>query len=190
MEAAARLRRPPSLALSWRAVEALETTEGIIALAAAAAAVVAVLLAAWALICLRRLRADQRAVLGDGSEQDLVRHAAATADRVDGLEAGIEQASRALLVRIEEIEAALERSVAHTSVVRYDAFNETSGRQSSSVAILDRHGDGLVLSAILQREQARVYAKALRGGRSELQLSPEEREAIGQAQAGRGEGLG
>ena len=63
-------------------------------------------------------------------------------------------------------------------MLRYDAFNETSGRQSSSVALLDEHGNGVVISAILQREQARVYAKPLRGGGSELELSPEELEAI------------
>ena len=59
------------------------------------------------------------------------------------------------------------RRVSKTAVLRYDAFNETSGRQSSTVALLDDLDNGVVITAILQRDQARVYAKPIVGGRSE-----------------------
>jgi hypothetical protein len=62
--------------------------------------------------------------------------------------------------------------------VRYDAYNEMSGRQSTSIALLDAHRDGIVLSSILHRDQARLYAKLVHGGRAELELSPEEAEAV------------
>jgi Protein of unknown function (DUF4446) len=70
-------------------------------------------------------------------------------------------------------------------VIHYDAYNEMSGRQSSSIALLDDHRDGVVLSSILHREQARLYAKPVRSGRSELDLSPEEQAAVDTA-LGRG----
>ena len=73
-----------------------------------------------------------------------------------------------------------------TAVLRYDAFNETSGRQSSTVALLDDHDSGVIVSAILQREQARVYAKPVIDGRSPLELSPEELEAMERARRGTG----
>jgi hypothetical protein len=79
---------------------------------------------------------------------------------------------------MDETERRLDGAVTRAAVIRYDAFNESTGRQSSSVALLDVHGNGVVLSAILQREQARVYAKPVRGGESDLELSPEEREAL------------
>jgi hypothetical protein len=63
-------------------------------------------------------------------------------------------------------------------VVRYDAYGEMSGRQSSSMALLDDNGTGVVLSSILHREQARMYVKGVREGRSEIELSPEEDEAV------------
>ncbi len=72
-------------------------------------------------------------------------------------------------------------------MVRYDAMGEMSGRQSSSVALLDSHRDGVVLSSILHREQARLYAKRIIDGSSELELSPEEQEALSSALRPRGE---
>jgi hypothetical protein len=62
--------------------------------------------------------------------------------------------------------------------VRYDAYNELSGRQSMSIALLDDDQSGIVLSCIHHRDQARVYGKQVRGGRGELELSPEEAEAV------------
>ena len=62
--------------------------------------------------------------------------------------------------------------------MRYDAYNELSGRQSMSIALLDEDRSGIVLSCIHHRDQARVYGKQVRAGRGELELSPEEAEAV------------
>jgi len=53
-----------------------------------------------------------------------------------------------------------------------------SGRQSSSMALLDEKGSGVVLSSILHRDQARLYVKGVRDGSPEVELSPEEDEAV------------
>ena len=68
--------------------------------------------------------------------------------------------------------------------MRYDAYGEMSGHQSSSIALLDAHRSGVVMSSILHRENARVYVKPVVEGRSQLELSPEEREAMETALAG------
>ena len=86
--------------------------------------------------------------------------------------------------RIAAAEQRLDATVSKTAVLRYDAFNETSGRQSSTVALLDDHDNGVIITAILQRDQARVYAKPIVGGRSSLDLSPEELAAMEQARGG------
>ena len=72
--------------------------------------------------------------------------------------------------------------------MRYDAYNELSGRQSMSIALLDDERSGIVLSCIHHRDQARVYGKQVREGRAELELSPEEAEAVRLAITGGGEG--
>ena len=81
-------------------------------------------------------------------------------------------------------ERRIDGSVAHTSLVRYDAYGEMSGRQSSSVALLDSRRSGVVVSAIHHRDQARVYVKHMHEGASEVELSPEELEAVETAMAG------
>jgi hypothetical protein len=76
-------------------------------------------------------------------------------------------------------------SFRHLGIVRYDAFSsgdqQAGGRLSWSVALLDDAGDGVVLTAIHGRSEARSYAKSVSGWRSEQQLSPEEESAVGAA---------
>ena len=81
-------------------------------------------------------------------------------------------------------EQRIDGCVAHTSLVRYDAMGEMSGQQSSTMALLDARRTGVVVSSILHRDQARVYVKQVRDGESELELSPEEHQAIEAAMAG------
>lgn len=168
-------------------LDSLDSTVGIVALAAVAVALLAVVVAVSAMMRLRRLRAEQRLVLGEHGDRDVIEHAADVERRVDELQAGIDSVSRVLFDRLGEAEQRLDGSVSRTAVVRYDAFNESSGHQSSSVAMLDDRGNGVVFSAILQREQARVYVKPVAAGASTLELSPEERQALEQAQAPRPE---
>ena len=69
----------------------------------------------------------------------------------------------------------------HLAVVRYDAFGDMGGHLSWSMALLDDAGDGIVLSSIHGRSEARTYAKNITGWACESQLSPEEDEAIAHA---------
>ena len=161
----------------------LDSTVGIVALAAAGAAVLALLLCLILMIKLRRLRADQKLILGD-RRADLVERAAELARVVEGMEATLHAETRRSAARIAAAEQRLDATVSKTAVLRYDAFNETSGRQSSTVALLDDRDNGVIITAILQRDQARVYAKPIVGGRSGLELSPEEIAAMEQARRG------
>lgn len=74
-------------------------------------------------------------------------------------------------------------SFRHLGIVRYDAFNDTGGRLSWSVALLDDAGDGVVLTAIHGRSEARSYAKGVSGWVSDQQLSPEEESAVSAARS-------
>jgi hypothetical protein len=165
-------------------VDDLGSTEGIVALAAGAIAVLALVLALVLAFKLRRLRADQRAVLG-GSQRDLVSHAAALEEAFIQLRDWVEDSAAGLDRRMGAAEDRLDGCVAHTSLVRYDAYGEMSGRQSSSLALLDARRSGIVVSSIHHRDQARVYVKQIHAGEPELELSPEERQAIETATAPR-----
>jgi hypothetical protein len=81
-------------------------------------------------------------------------------------------------VRPSDDEVGALRNIA---LVRYDAFSDMSGRLSFSLALLDRGGDGVVISAIVGRSDTRVYAKGVAAGRGEHELSPEEQQAVASA---------
>jgi Protein of unknown function (DUF4446) len=155
----------------------LTDTQGIIAIAAAAVAVVALILAVSLMVVVRRLRSAQQQVLGE-EQLDLVAHAAGMQDAFEALRQYVEDVAVRLDGRLSDTEAALRRAIAHRALVRYDAYNELSGRQSVSIALLDDERSGIVLSCIHHRDQARVYAKHMQDGQPELELSPEEAEAV------------
>jgi hypothetical protein len=162
----------------------LTSTAGVVALAAGAVALIALVSVAVLARRVRRLQSAQRTVLGDSSERDLVNHATSIQHGFDQLHKEVQDRFDRLEGRLASIEQRLENSISRSAVIRYDAYGEMSGRQSSSIALLDETGTGVVMSSILHREQARVYAKGVRGGQSDVELSPEENEAIQAAQAG------
>lgn len=162
----------------------LTTTTGIVALAGAVLAVVALGLCVALLVQLRRLRAAQRIVLGGGAARDLVAHAADLGQAFDALRAYVEESALRLDNRLGTAEERLDGAIAYRGVLRYDAYNELSGRQSASIALLDATRSGIVLSSIHHRDQARLYAKQVRDGEAEIALSPEEQEAVRLALAG------
>jgi hypothetical protein len=166
-------------------VDNVTSTAGIVAIASGAVAVVALGTCVGLSIALRRLRAAQRVVLGD-SRADLVTHAAKLQDSFQSLAAYVHDAATRLDKRVTQAEQRLDGAVAYRSLVRYDAYGEMSGRQSTSIALLDANRSGIILSSIHHRDQARLYAKQISEGQPELELSPEENEAIRLALDGSG----
>jgi Protein of unknown function (DUF4446) len=73
------------------------------------------------------------------------------------------------------------RSVQHVGLVRYNPFEDTGGDQSFAIALLDRQGNGVVISSLHGRTATRFYAKSIKGGTSSLNLSAEEVKAVEQA---------
>lgn len=161
----------------------LDSTVGIVAIAAAGVAVISLIAVAMLAARLRRVRRAQKTVIGD-SDRDVVAHAADLERKLADDAGRLESASADLSERIGEVERRLQTVVSRTAVIRYDAYNEMTGRQSSSIALLDESATGILLSSILHREQARFYAKWVVDGTSELDLSPEEEEAIAEAMSG------
>ncbi len=164
----------------------LTSTVGIVAIAAGVVAVLALLLSLFLAIRLRRVRADQKTVLGD-SRADLVSHAATLQDQFEALNEYVQDVAMRLDQRMKTAEQRLDGAIAYRSLVRYDAYGEMSGRQSTSIALLDATRSGIVLSSIHHRDQARLYAKQVKDGHGELELSPEENDAIRLALEGGGE---
>ena len=82
---------------------------------------------------------------------------------------------------VAALRAETRDALRHLAVVRYDAFGDMGGHLSWSVALVDDHGNGVLLTSIHGRSDARTYAKAVADWTSEQQLSPEEDEALAHA---------
>ena len=85
---------------------------------------------------------------------------------------------------VQALRIEAKNALKHLAVVRYDAFGDMGGHLSWSLALLDDKGDGVVLTSIHGRSEARTYAKNIAAGKCDTALSPEETEAIGFARAG------
>jgi hypothetical protein len=85
---------------------------------------------------------------------------------------------------VQALRGEAAEALRHLAVVRYDAFSDMGGRLSWSLALHDESGNGVVLTSIHGRSEARTYAKNIAGWSCDQQLSPEEAEAVGAARSG------
>ena len=81
----------------------------------------------------------------------------------------------------KEIRLRADSCICKTGVVKYDAFDNLTGDLSFSVALLDRESSGVVLSSMHSKEGCYTYAKEIIKGKSYVNLSEEEKEAIAKA---------
>lgn len=127
------------------------------------------------------LRRSQRILsrgMTDSSLQDIL---AQHFVRVDGLEDRIEHLEQGL----DTLQGLQLSAIQRIGLVRYDAFDDMGGELSFALALLNEHGDGIIMSTITGRQENRTYSKQVIKGRAAIQSSAEEDAAIKQAMSGR-----
>jgi hypothetical protein len=155
-----------------------DSVTGWLAVGSAAVAVLAFLVVLAFYLKLRRVRRDQLVLLG-GTKGDLVEFAVSLQGRIDDLHRAVDEVA----VGLSQLDQRIDGCLSHTSIVRYDAYEDAGGHQSASLAFLDGARSGIVVSAIQGRDYARIYVKELDRGRAPIALSPEEQEAVDRAMA-------
>jgi hypothetical protein len=144
-------------------------------------AVVALALALLALVGVVIMLARQQRLLGQyqhlmmgtsGGNLELMlnEHIAQVRETAERVES-VDQLARRL-------EKAAFFSLQHLGVVRYNPFSDAGGDQSFAIALVDGHGNGVVLSSLHARDLTRVYAKPLQKWESTYSLTDEEKQAI------------
>jgi Protein of unknown function (DUF4446) len=152
------------------------STALVVAIAGLGVGAVSLGLAWWGMVRVRRVREAQRLMLG-GGRRDLVEFAVTLQGRVDDLHRAVDEVAAGL----QRVDRRVDGVVANSSIVRYDAYENTGGHQSASLALLDSARSGIVVTAIQGRDYARIYMKELDRGRASVDLSPEETEAVERA---------
>lgn len=125
----------------------------------------------------RRYRQQWSGVLQGSRGESLEKLLHDTLQENGALRARLDQAE----ARLSEIEKHGEKAKRHLGLVRYDAFEDVGGNQSFALALYDDNGDGAILNGLIGRADCRIYCKPLAGGRSDRNLSQEERRAISEA---------
>jgi len=149
----------------------------IVAVSAAVVGALGLVLGVVAQVRLGRLRRAYSVLQGGDGPESIVESAVRTTKEVEALRSDV----AGVVAGLEDVRVDLADAIRHVAVVRYDAFGDMGGRLSFSAAMLDDAGDGLVLSSINGRSETRTYAKGVKGGQCEAQLSPEEEQVIGWA---------
>lgn len=152
------------------------TVAFVVAVAAVAVGASGLGLAWWASVRVRRVREAQRVLLG-GGRKDIVEFSVSLQARIDDLHRAVDEVAAGLA----RVDRRVDGTVMNTSIVRYDAYENTGGHQSASLALLDAVRTGIVVTAIQGRDYARIYMKELDRGRASVALSPEELEAVERA---------
>ena len=147
-----------------------------VAIAAAAVAGILLIYTIYLTARLRRIRRDQRLVVGTDTH-DLVEYAVGLLARVEE----VEQRATEVEGQVTAIGARVDGCYQRRSLLRYDALEGSGGKQSATIAVMDATGSGVVLSAIQGRDYARIYIKDVRHGQSDVELSPEEQRAVDEA---------
>lgn len=90
-----------------------------------------------------------------------------------------------LTKKLEKLQKDGSFHVQKIGVVRFNPFSDTGGNQSFTLALLDGQDNGFVLSTLHSRDQTRIYAKPVKGGKARgFDFSKEEKEAIQKAKRG------
>jgi hypothetical protein len=153
----------------------MDTTLAV-AIAACALALFALLACVLLVRRVQRVQAAQTAVLG-GTSHDMVDFAVSLQGRIDDLHRAVDEIATGL----SRVDRRVDGAITNTAVVRYDAYEDTGGKQSASFAFLDATRTGTVITAIQGRDYARIYVKDIERGTTSIALSPEEQTAVERA---------
>ncbi len=94
--------------------------------------------------------------------------------RIARAEAQLEEMEPRLKIT-EEIAAV---SIHKVGFIRFNPFQDMGGDNSFIAALLDRDNNGILLSSLVMREGARLYAKEIRKGAARSPLSDEEKKVL------------
>ena len=148
--------------------------------AVAAVALLSFLFALASLAKLRKARREYMILRGENGERDIMSAVGRSLRSVGDLEKRVDG-----VVAAQEEQATIGRfALQRFAIVRYDAFEDMGGQLSFSAALLDEHGDGLVITSINGRTETRTYAKSIQKLQSRHNLSGEEQAAIDNAASG------
>lgn len=84
-------------------------------------------------------------------------------------------------IEITSLHQKLRKSIRGLETIRFNPFPDQGSNQSFAIGLLNEDRDGVVISSLYSRERMSVFAKPIKGGKSEYELTNEEKEALSKA---------
>jgi hypothetical protein len=86
---------------------------------------------------------------------------------------------------MENLDSRLKKALTGIEVIKFDPWKGTGegGHQSFATALTDENGSGVVLSSLYSRDRVSIFSKPVKFGKSEVELTLEEKEAVSKAWA-------
>jgi hypothetical protein len=79
---------------------------------------------------------------------------------------------------LDNLEKESDKFIQRIGIAQFNPFNETGGQQSFALSVLNNMRDGFILTALHSRDRTRIYIKRVYAGKSNLDLSNEEKKAL------------
>lgn len=154
----------------------MDSTQILLGLMIVLLAVVLIIFTAT-LLQLRRAAKRYRVLTQGATGKNIDEHLCALADELSELK----KSHTEYADRVQKLELISRKTMQRIELYKFNAFKEMGGELSFALALLDAEGDGIVLSNICGREDARLYAKEVEKGSPAQFYSTEEKRAIEQS---------
>lgn len=82
---------------------------------------------------------------------------------------------------LHNLNARIRKSLTGFKTIRFNPFPESGGNQSFAIALINEEGDGFIISSLYTREKTSVFAKPIKAGKSDYELTAEEKKALDEA---------
>ncbi|OFV84058.1 MAG: hypothetical protein A2W26_01810, partial [Acidobacteria bacterium RBG_16_64_8] len=126
---------------------------------------------------LQRYQRSQHVIMGSRGTVDIIEHVSTLDEKLTNVRLALED----LTLAARDHDVRIDSTLSRVGIVRFDAYQDLGGRQSTAVAFLNSRADGVVITTVVSRDFARMYVKLLREGTPDIPLAPEETEAVEQA---------
>lgn len=87
---------------------------------------------------------------------------------------------RVVLKALKDLADDQQKAVSKVAMSRYNPYKDVGGDQSFSIILLNGRDSGLVVTSLHTRSGTRIYSKQITSGKTEVELSSEERMLLRQ----------
>ena len=95
--------------------------------------------------------------------------------------AGLKKAKEDIQNDMVAINTKMKKSIRGLETLRFNPFSDQGSNQSFAIGMLNEEDDGVVFSSLYSRDRMSIFAKPIKNGESEYELSDEEKQVLEKA---------